>query len=131
MRFAMRIRVARQRAGLSQQELASRLGISRGAVSNWENDSGTLPATERLQRIAVVTGVSFEWLATGRGPVRHDPDKDMVLAADAEMVEDPLELRLLRAFRAAPKREHLRIQDFAQSRAFRKPPQGTGLAESA
>ena len=54
----------------------------------------------------MVTGVQFEWLATGRGKMSLSPDTalDSVAAADALLVDDPLELRLLRAFRDAPTR---------------------------
>lgn len=55
------------------------------------------------------TGVNFEWLTTGRGALRFQPSLDDVPAADMEIVEDPLELRLLRVFRAAPQRQQARI----------------------
>jgi transcriptional regulator with XRE-family HTH domain len=113
-RLAARIRKARQGTGLSQQQLAELLGISRGAVANWESANGVLPASERLQRIALATKVSFEWLATGRGTQPYTLSLEDISAGDMEIVEDPMELRLLRAFRAAPQRQHARILSFAE-----------------
>jgi transcriptional regulator with XRE-family HTH domain len=119
MRLAARIRAARRRAGMSQKELADRLGVSRGAVANWESASGVLPATERLQHIAHVTGTAFEWLATGRGAAQYQKSLDEIPAADVEIVEDPVELRLLRAFRMSPQRLHSQIIEFITSRSVR------------
>lgn len=116
MRLAGRIRVARKHAGMSQQDLAAQLGVSRGAVANWESAGSVLPATERLQRIAQVTGTTFEWLATGRGASRYQPSLDDIPAAKMEIVEDPLELRLLRAFRATPQRQHAVIVTSVEAR---------------
>ena len=50
-------------------------------------------------RLAHVTRVRFEWLATGRGPRGWEADPDDIPALDAELVHDPLERRLLQAFR--------------------------------
>jgi transcriptional regulator with XRE-family HTH domain len=68
-----RIRRARARAGLSQTTLATRIGIRRSAVTQWEHPHGTRPSVEHLIRIAIETGTGFEWLATGRGPSELDP----------------------------------------------------------
>lgn len=108
-RLAGRIRKARMSQRMSQQDLANRLGVTRGAVANWESANATLPATERLQRIAQATGVNFEWLATGRGSCVYQTSLDDVPTADMEIVDDALELRLLRMFRAAPLRQHAKI----------------------
>ena len=43
-----RIYTLRRRAGLSQDQLAELLGVSRQAVSRWENGSAT-PGLEKLQ----------------------------------------------------------------------------------
>lgn len=104
--------------GMSQSALAACLGVTRGAVANWESARGVLPATERLQRIAKATEVSFEWLATGRGARGHGFSQEDVPAADMQIVEDRLELRLLRAFRAAPQRQQARIVEAVESRAI-------------
>ncbi|RRN55972.1 helix-turn-helix domain-containing protein [Pseudoxanthomonas sp. SGNA-20] len=100
MNLSMRIRIARQRARLSQEALAALLGVTRGAVANWECAVGAQPATARLERLAQVTGVCFEWLATGRGPLTYDGSDDLP-AVDAELVHDPAERRLLHAYRLA------------------------------
>lgn len=65
-----RIRFARLRAPMSQQELARASGVARSAVCQWEQVSGTRPSTSHLEKVAVATGASFEWLSTGRGPWR-------------------------------------------------------------
>ena len=114
-RLAGRIRKSRMSKGMSQRQLAIYLGVTRGAVANWECANAALPATERLQRIAQATGVAFEWLATGRGPAGYEASHDEIPAADIEIVEDPLELRLLRVCRAAPRRQHARIVAYVEA----------------
>ena len=101
-----RIRLARRHAGLSQAALGSKVGVQRSAVGHWEATRGKFPSVAHLREIALVTGVQFEWLATGRGNMSLSADTalDSVAAADAMLVEDPLELRLLTAFRVAPTR---------------------------
>ena len=100
-----RIRLARRHGGLSQMELAKLVGVQRSAVSHWESTNGKHPTVGHLCAVAEVTGVNFEWLATGRGSMSL-PDAvrlDSIPAAAAILADDPLELRLLRAFRdAAP-----------------------------
>lgn len=120
MRPAARIRTARRRAGLTQKELASQLGVSRGAVANWESANGVLPATERLQHMAEITGIAWEWLATGRGVVHYQHSLDDIPAADVEIVEDPMELRLLRAFRGSPLRGHRQILEYVEARGRKR-----------
>ncbi len=99
MKLSTRIRTSRVRAGLSQAELAETLGVSRSAVGNWESARGGVhPSSERLAELALATGVSYEWLATGRGTPMTPSDG--IPAADAEFVDDLVERRLLQGFRA-------------------------------
>ena len=101
-----RIRLARRHAGLSQAKLAEAIGVQRSAVSHWESPQGKNPSVTHLRAVAMVAGVTFEWLATGRGKMQLSEDAvlDSVSAADAILVEDPLELRLVQAFREEPAR---------------------------
>jgi transcriptional regulator with XRE-family HTH domain len=118
VRLSPRIRKARTAAHLTQSELARRVGVSRAAVANWEHGDRGQPATERLLRIALATDVAYEWLATGRGRMHSATEPEPVLALDVELVEDPLEMRLLRAFRAMPQRECMRIVEYVESKAL-------------
>ncbi|MCT6903831.1 MAG: helix-turn-helix domain-containing protein, partial [Lactobacillus sp.] len=54
------------KANLTQEELASRTKVTKGAVSSWER--GTLPRQEKLEAIAKATNVSYEWLLIGTEP---------------------------------------------------------------
>jgi transcriptional regulator with XRE-family HTH domain len=58
-----RIKQARLQAGLQQFEVARRCGVSRAAVSNWENGQGI--RSQKLIEYARVVGVPAEWLITG------------------------------------------------------------------
>lgn len=117
MKLAIRIRVARQYAKLSQAELAEKLGISRGAVANWESANDAHPATSRMVELAVLTGVSVEWLVTGRGRMTHESGGEEVPAVVGEFVHDVAERRLLDAFRRSPARAKSLILQMAESHA--------------
>lgn len=53
------IRTLRKNAGLSQEALAEKLGVSRQAVSKWENDNG-MPETEKLITMAKLFDTSLD-----------------------------------------------------------------------
>lgn len=67
MHLYERCRWARRRTGLSQEALAVELSVSRGAVAQWEMETGTSPSVDNMIALAQRCGVMFEWLATGRG----------------------------------------------------------------
>lgn len=58
------IKKAREGRGLTQEDLAERLNVTRQAVSNWENEK-TQPSIEMLNQLALVLEVSVEELIYG------------------------------------------------------------------
>jgi transcriptional regulator with XRE-family HTH domain len=117
-----RIRLARRTAGLSQNQLALSVGVQRSAVSHWEAPNGKNPSVSHLRQVALVTGLQFEWLATGRGDMSlsKDAQLDSIATAEALLVEDPLEFRLLHAFRDAPLRARLSLLEVMESLASQR-----------
>lgn len=118
MKLAMRIRAARQNAKLSQANLAENLGVSRGAVANWESKGNAYPAAARLVEMAILTQVSIEWLATGRGRMTRQLDIDDVPAVEGELVYDTAERKLLESYRSCPPRLRLLILQSADAHAY-------------
>lgn len=117
-----RIRLARRTVGLSQNQLALAVGVQRSAVSHWEAPHGKNPSVSHLRQVALVTGLQFEWLATGRGDMSlsKDAQLDSIATAEALLVEDPLEFRLLHAFRDAPLRARLSLLEVMESLASQR-----------
>lgn len=115
---AHRIRIARRSAGFSQSRLAAELGLQRSAVSHWEAQRGK-PSMTHLRQLALLTGVHFEWLATGRGPMSPSPEArlDEVSAVDALLVDDPMERRLLAAYRESPVQARVPLVELAEQLA--------------
>ena len=103
MNLASRIRHARKGRGLSQAKLALYVGVSRGAVANWESVDGNSPSATKLAALAEITKVRFEWLATGRGEISFGIGDGDVPAVDAELVTDEYERELLRCYRFGSK----------------------------
>lgn len=60
-----RIKQARKEAGLSQNDLSKKIGVSRVAITQWENNPSVKIAGENLTRLCSVLGVSAEWLLYG------------------------------------------------------------------
>jgi len=109
-----RIRRARAVSGLTQQELALRLGVQRGAVTQWEHPKGSVPRMKHLIAISQHTDVNLEWLGTGRGAPRahletFDNDADREWRAI-----DEIEIDCLRALRRMPRRLRAQAALFLQ-----------------
>jgi transcriptional regulator with XRE-family HTH domain len=113
---AQRIRVARRHCGLSQASLAKLVGVQRSAVSHWEAANEKSPNANHLYEIAIATGISFEWLATGRGAMAlsNDVRLDSIAAVDAMLVDDAIELRLIKAFRGATTKSRVALVEIAE-----------------
>lgn len=79
-----RIAYYRRQLRISQEKLAEILGVSRQAVTKWENDK-TAPATENLFRLAEVLGISMGEL-TGSELEREEEKLRKILAKEEEKV---------------------------------------------
>lgn len=83
-----RIKAARKQVGMTQAELAQKLGISYVGVSQWENDLRN-PKIETLQRIAAALGVDVNWLMNGQTLEQRDQAmKDYVARRFSEVELD-------------------------------------------
>ena len=67
MEFHEKLRQLRRGHGLTQEELARRLFVSRTAVSKWESGRG-YPSLESLKDIAALFSVSIDALLSGETP---------------------------------------------------------------
>ena len=81
MTTGQKIQALRKGRGLTQEQLAARLGVSRQAVSRWELDE-TLPDTQNLLPLKEALGVSIDTLLDStRGLEEPAPQAGLAPAA--------------------------------------------------
>ena len=71
MTFGEKLQNSRKRAGLSQEQLAEKLSVSRSAVAKWENDNG-MPDIDNLKAIAQLLDVSIDYLLDDGGTLEFE-----------------------------------------------------------
>ncbi|WP_120633252.1 helix-turn-helix domain-containing protein [Ruegeria sp. EL01] len=64
--FGDRLAGAREAAGMTQSQIARRLGVKKATIAAWENDLSE-PRANRLSMMAGMVNVSIVWLLTGEG----------------------------------------------------------------
>ncbi len=67
--FGERVRLSREKAGLTQKKLAKAVGVSGTTIQNYE--SGQLPSGPQSVNLAKALGCSLDWLFFGRYPGRE------------------------------------------------------------
>ena len=80
---------ARKRAGLSQEELADRLGVTRQAVSKWETGK-SVPDTENIRRMTAVLAVSADYFLGSDSTATDDspePKADSAVTGIGDVAE--------------------------------------------
>lgn len=75
-----RIKMIRQKLGLSQEEFGRRLGVTRGAITNIELNK-VEPKPLFVDLICREFGVSEEWIKDGNGEMFHPKSAEEELAA--------------------------------------------------
>jgi transcriptional regulator with XRE-family HTH domain len=66
--LSARVKLAREAAGFTQEEMALILGVTQTRLSKWEGARKSQIPHELMQRFCLATRVSIEWLITGEGP---------------------------------------------------------------
>ena len=59
MTFAENLKMLRKQAGMSQEQLAEKLGVSRQAVTKWETGAG-IPDIENIMAISALFDISID-----------------------------------------------------------------------
>ena len=94
--IAQRLAERRKQAGLSQEALAARLGVSRQAVSKWERSESS-PDTDNLIALAQLYGLSLDDLLYVDEEIRDDvtfeaADRAAKRQAEQETATAPLQI---------------------------------------
>ena len=86
VKVGMRIAEHRKRLGMSQEELADRLFVTRQAISKWENGT-SVPSIDTLSEISKLFSVSFEEiLGLFEKPVLDVDERDIFKGHDRSFV---------------------------------------------
>lgn len=96
--FGERLVHAREKSGITQRELAKRVGVTPSTYQRWEY--GSVPTGKNLYDLAEVLGCSTDWLL-GRGQeyriepsdpmyVRSDPEAPYTVARAVDLVAPPV-----------------------------------------
>lgn len=91
--FGDRLAGAREAMGLTQAQLARKLGVKLATLQGWEQDL-TEPRANKLQMVSGMLGVSITWLINGKGDGLDGPDD--VLALPGDLRDLLAELRQIR-----------------------------------
>jgi len=97
MDISARIQNYRKERGLSQEQLADAVSVSRQAVSKWESGQSQ-PDIDRLISLSRVFDVSLDALLTGADPtlmaVPDEPDAEPEISEDDELGQTALDFSI-------------------------------------
>lgn len=68
------IREGRERLGLTEQQFAEAVGVTRSAVQQWEREGGTAPNRKKQPDVARVLGLTVAQLMSGESNTATGPD---------------------------------------------------------
>lgn len=91
--FGDRVAGARERSGMSQEDMARRLGVKLKTIKAWENDLAE-PRANKLSMMAGLLNVSLLWLLSGEG---EGPDAPGIGELSPDITDMLTEIRDIRA----------------------------------
>lgn len=79
-----RIQALRRARGLTQAQLATEMGVTQAAVSEWEQVDGSRPSIDRLRKLAAALGVTVDDLLRDDQPTPAGTQPTTAPTADAK-----------------------------------------------
>ena len=83
--FGDRLTGAREAAGMTQEQLARRVGVKLATLKGWEEDAAE-PRANKLSMLSGLLNVSMVWLMTGEGEGLGAPDEEPLPVEVAEIL---------------------------------------------
>ena len=83
MTFGEKLKDARKEAGLSQEQLAEKLSVSRSAVAKWESDKG-MPDVNNLKVLSQLLKVSVDYLLDDEEKISFNEIQEPINLEDYE-----------------------------------------------
>lgn len=77
MTFGEKLKEARKEAGLSQEQFAEKLSVSRSAVAKWESDKG-MPDVNNLKAMAQLLDISVDYLLDENEKLSFNETKESI-----------------------------------------------------
>lgn len=105
--FGDRVAGAREFAGMTQVQLARRLGVKKATVIAWEDDMSE-PRANKLSMMAGLLNVSIMWLLTGEGDGMDTTS--LTGEVDSELSDLVAELRTIRGEMRASSERLARVE---------------------
>lgn len=102
---------ARQRAKITQVQLAQRTGVSQQLISKMERDMIDSPDKEVIMNISKELGVSPAWLMYGRAELEGLSEEALAVAIQWDSMKESDHKRLLREILLASKRQKQSVTD--------------------
>lgn len=100
--LAHRLKRLRKGKGLTQQELATLIGVGQSTVGNWESGTRDIPRGDSLLKLAEVLGVNpIELVGAATSSANHSSEDLQLLAAFRSLVPErkALAIKLLKALK--------------------------------
>ena len=83
MTFAENLKMLRKQAGMSQEQLAEKLGVSRQAVTKWETGAG-IPDIENIMAISTLFDISIDDLLSNKSGSKKLPETEYLYESVTE-----------------------------------------------
>ena len=87
MTFAEKLKFIRKQAGMSQEQLSEKLGVSRQAVTKWETDAG-IPDIENIMAVSALFGISIDELLSNEKGAKK-PEKYLYESITEYDIDEP------------------------------------------
>lgn len=111
------IKAARKKAGMTQAQLAEKLGISYVGVSQWENDLRN-PKLDTLQRIAAALGVPVQELISDWEAVDKEEFKRVFIYGEG--IKDRIDAALDRLNDEGQEKAAERVEELTEIPKYQK-----------
>ena len=83
MTFAENLKMLRKQAGMSQEQLAEKIGVSRQAVTKWETGAG-IPDIENIMAISTLFDISIDDLLSNKSGSKKLPETEYLYESVTE-----------------------------------------------